>query len=1034
MDQKRIAPMLKGMLGNLLNTQVVGATLGPTLGSGFAKALNLPLHEAISEIIAFGVNGLTNAAAGLWSGGPATGGSGGDGSTPGSGDSGASATSGGSDGSGSWWGSSDEGGGSGGGTGDPLLDAQLGGADAGQGLGPAIDLGESIPVTDALGNFMGEMGPLGSTGYTLPGSVTPIDVGGILFENCAAALTDVGEITGAYWDSHSNSLVLIGKDAQNDRVKSLTLPGMDSDHLNVALRAALAGQPIGVSIDPPSQYRDGMKRGITPPDGTPMLVSYLGGTAGTLFGAIMFEADRLLKCLDKGVHNETRKPVRATVPGFKTLLEMIKPGGSHQENVWHRFWIVIDRVELKYDPATEALFFSDVSLKVLTETELEDPAKENYVDPTDEAFTRHLTEHYDEYSKNFPILGRLKDLAKVAAIAKFLANQQIPLDLGALFSVAPQEVKTPDTTPGISVMSPNIVVRHEGSVTHTSTLSLFGGVDMDPDPTVLADDGTARNLHRIAQSARPFETSTSWTFRQNGDMARALSIRVGHPRTPFRKVCDDHVFSQTDARELLRLRRLYDSTSTSGGDFGPGWFLAVPYSLTIVAPSGKRPEVLTRQEAKEPRHTQVLVLHDQGSGESSLYRQIQAPEHAGQTVFCRVIKQTPHKGGTSFTFNPADRVQAEGDCFLLTRDDKQYFFDLSGSLLGAQQNNRWLIRYHRQNGYLGLIEDNLGQVYEIKYDSSQPGRIIQVLSSDGTKVTYSYDHSGYLISVRKEGEILECYAYNLKGQLTEIRNGSGMVISRQVYNESGDQVTHPTDLVMDQSGRKVLRTIDHGRLMSVKEDDGATMHYRYGRHNELSQAVIDGRSGKRWSLGYDLHGRLHSLRDPEGRVTELSYDELGEVSGVSGPGGQARSFQRDQDGRLIGLTDVKGYRWLAGYNNNGQLVTISCPSGGTWNFEYGGSKPLKARGQAGEVQIDRKKDAYVAETMAPTGSWQKVIFDKKLNLLSNKIKGVKGINYKYDQTGNLRSVHHQSCTIQYDVNEDDLTLAVTFNRAQSQIG
>lgn len=1025
--------MLKGILGNLLNAQVMGATLGPNLRAGFAVAQNLPIHQALSEIIASGVKGLTNAAAGLWSGGSGPGDSGGDGSTPGSGGGGAAGTSGdgGDGGSGTWWGSGDGGdGGAGGGTGDPLLDAQLGGADAGQGLGPAIDLGESIPVTDGLGNIFGEMGPLGSTGYTLPGSVTLPDVGGILFENCAAALTDVGEIIGAYWDSQANSLVLVGKDAKKDRVKSMELPGMDSDHLNVALRAALAGQPIGVSIDPPSQYRDGMKRGITPPDGTPMLVSYLGGTEGTLFGAIMFEADRLLKCLDKGVHNETRKPVRATVPGFKTLLEMIGPGGSHRENVWHRFWIVIDRVELKHDPATEALVFSDVSLKVLTETELDDPTKEDYVDPTDETFTRHLTEHYDEYSKDFPILGRLKDLAKVAAIAKFLANQQVPLDLGALFSVAPQEVKTPDTTPGISVMSPNIVVRHEGNVTHTRTLSLFGGVDMDPDPIVLADDGTAKNLQRMAQSARPFETTASWTFRQNGDTTRALTIRVGQPRTPFRKICDDHVFSQTNARDLLRLRRLYDSTCTAVGDFGPGWCLWVPYSLTIVAPSGKRPEVLTRKEAKQPRHTQVLILHDQASGESSLYRQIQAPDQAGQAVFCRVTKQTLNKGGTSFSYNPADRVQLEGDCFLLTRDDKQYFFDLSGNLLGVQKNNRWLIHYHRQNRHLVLIEDDLGQAYEIKYDASQPGRIIQILSSDGTKVNYSYDHLGYLISVQKESAILERYAYNLKGRLTEIRNGSGRVIARQVYNESGDQVTLPSDLVIDQSGRKVLRTIDQGRLMSVKEDDGATIHYRYGKQNELSRAIIDDRSGKRWSLGYDLHGRLHSLRDPEGRATELSYDELGKVSGVSGPGGHARSFQRDKNGRLIGLTDVQGYRWTARYNDDGQLLTISCPSGETWNFAYSGDKLFKARGESGEVQIDRKKDTYVAKTMAPTGSWQEVIFDNKFNLLKNKIRGVKGIHYKYDQAGNLCSVHHQSGTVHYHVNEDDLTLAVTFNSAK----
>ncbi len=60
----------------------------------------------------------------------------------------------------------------------------------------------------------------------------------------------------------------------------LVMPGIELDHMLVSMRAALAGEALGVSIDPPSEYRDGLRSGSFPPDGTDMYVSYLGNSTG----------------------------------------------------------------------------------------------------------------------------------------------------------------------------------------------------------------------------------------------------------------------------------------------------------------------------------------------------------------------------------------------------------------------------------------------------------------------------------------------------------------------------------------------------------------------------------------------------------------------------------------------------------------------------------------------------------------------------------------------------------------------------------
>src|SRR5208283_2903608 len=67
------------------------------------------------------------------------------------------------------------------------------------------------------------------------------------------------------------------------------------------------------------------------------------------------------------------------------------------------------------------------------------------------------TNYYDDYAREFPVLARLKELAKITAAAKFFVRSGIQPDLSSLFLVSPVPVATPATTPGISVRSPNTI-------------------------------------------------------------------------------------------------------------------------------------------------------------------------------------------------------------------------------------------------------------------------------------------------------------------------------------------------------------------------------------------------------------------------------------------------------------------------------------------------------------------------------------------------------------------------------------------------
>jgi YD repeat-containing protein len=901
-----------------------------------------------------------------------------------------------------------------------LADAQTGGAALGDAVGVAAAADAAVP-SGLLGELLGDMGPLGSQGTTLP------DVGGILFEHCDAELSDVGELTGAYWDAQTNSLVLVGRTGPEGQAAVMGLPAMDQDNLAVALRAALAGDPIGVSIDPPAEYREGIRRGVAPPEGTFMLVSYLGGIEGTLFGAILFEADRLLKCLDKGVHNETRRPVRATVPGFKPLLEMIQPGDGGSCSAWHRFWFVIDTVELRHDPGSDALTFGDVRLKVLTETEVEGPPAQ-VVNPCDEAFTRHLTEHYDDYAKDFPILMRLKELAKISAVAKFLANRQMPLDLDALFSQPPQPVKTPASTPGIKVTSPNVKVRHMGNITQTRTVSLFGGVDMKKPPRVVPDaTGLARRLKELAQATRPGPGAAAWTFSQEGRLLHALALKVGIRQTPFRWKCDDHVFATGGP---LCIRRVYDATKPNR-DFGPGWTLWVPLSITVRLAGGKRREVRTTRDGSDRGPSRVLILHDHVTGQSHLYHFIEADPQGRPAAFCRVASQTTDDDGTSFSYDPADRILLDGDGYAVERDGRRYRFDSAGRLTAIVRGGEKLACYEWRDGRVARTSDGAGHSYEVCRPKGG-GPIRKIVASDGHTMFYTYDRQGLLAQGGAEREAAETYAYDAYGRLAEVRNRAGKVVARGLHDDLHEHLTEGQDVVTTPAGLRIWRRAAEGRLVSAKDEAGTVAEYHYGPDSgHLATVDIRHPSKRGWSLEYDPRGRISSLRTPLGGHVRLFYDDQGNVQGRQDERGRSVAYERDEHGRLVGGKDALGHTWSATYDPRGRLSQVAV-GGQLWQCRVGEGR-MELIGPGGTAVATSARDRAAWRAVAPDGTWRECVcrrlsqpFSERLQLARVCAKGVRATRLDYDSRASLCGVRSAPGRLHYDVDEQALTVSVTF--------
>jgi RHS repeat-associated protein len=780
------------------------------------------------------------------------------------------------------------------------------------------------------------------------------DVGGVLFAEAAEVLTDIEELSGAYWDDRLGHLVLVGKG--NGKKEERYLPIADKDHLAVAMRAVFTGDNLGVSIDPPAGYLESSK---FPPDGTRMLVRYLGCTENTLFGAIMFKADKLLKNLSMGVDNETREEVTSGVRDFENELNLSLKCRAERKSAWHRMWFLIDDMKLQV-PVGESsdrncLCFAKATLKVRAEyvSRENDPG----VDPVAERFATHFTAHYDDLVKEYPVLDRLRELAKIVAVAKWLKNSGKHVDLSFLSDYQFMDVPTPEDTPGTTVSTSTS--SRDGATTYTRTYSLYGGVDFNFAYQAAIDDERAIALRKVSQESKPCQTALVWGFSFEGEPRTAVSIPIARTNGNYVAFHTDFSSPPSDEPRAEIVRR-FDSFSTRRSIFGFGWTLKIPYELFVLNP--RKPD-------------SPIVLIDNVTGNESKYVFVR-----DEQGYYLVKDEKEEEGRVRFSCDPMNciRKNPQGIFTWSLKDGIAYDFDPQGRLVSAVYDSRRL-DYIYEKDRLICISDSLG--HEIRFIYGDGGRVQQIVVCGQATVNYSYDRNGDLVEVTDDRGTAKRYTYDAHHRLiksTDVRAGT---VSRNSYDPLGRIVKKGQDVVLDDVGNAIHRSYDSdGRLVLEKDKAGNCIRYEYDQTGNLKRSVTVDVKMRETVFEYDTQERVTGIINPEGHRVRLTCDSRANITSITDPNGHTRYFEYDNENNPIISRDAMGNEWKRRYDHLSRLRSLADPMGnkvelaydpngridsigtpqGTTRYQYDGegrlTRLIDANGRAVEYSYDSKSD------------------------------------------------------------------------------
>ncbi|CAF1436455.1 unnamed protein product [Rotaria sp. Silwood1] len=295
--------------------------------------------------------------------------------------------------------------------------------------------------------------------------------------------------------------------------------------------------------------------------------------AQTNYGRTMFEADWLLKQLSMGVNLDQYNaagPFPSPLPirifpasllalGLRDRFELESHQtsliGDEQNARYTRLWITVD-----HEKTLEALFpshetcsnqlasyseqiaigssiaihFSDVKLgvQVMRMTrgitgQLEDLLDPRLVEPTssDVIFASLMTNHYDEVAQHFPPLRRLKELAKLQAVAKWMIENDVDVDIEAALKC-------------IRESAPNAIEKVPALERKNVNTRIFGGVNLSvrqqyhdrAEPYLTLEKNEQTQLKNMVHRSLTITTST--------EKASSTIIPLPFVKKKFCSVCN----------------------------------------------------------------------------------------------------------------------------------------------------------------------------------------------------------------------------------------------------------------------------------------------------------------------------------------------------------------------------------------------------------------------------------------------------------------------------------------------------------------
>jgi len=360
-----------------------------------------------------------------------------------------------------------------------------------------------------------------------------------------AEYAHLADITGAMFDDKKGRLILWGPQIE-ESAGGYMPPFLMVDDFVMALKILDAGEYPQMSIGtfrqrvPTAEEMEQVRRSGKMP------VEYIPDfTAHTHAGFLLFEADRWLKTLGLGRDSLTYEPAECPVRGYRAMSDLAnvdKFDTSGKITPFGLNWFLPDAPQVATSGYTMKFVGYKMRVKYLALVD----------DPAIARFANHMTDHFDEYLKHYPVFRELVRFHKLTQVARWYRQCGFPYKR-LLKNYQPLPIKTLETTRmiqaqirdtngylagGVNFSAPNyyvapssVPVQYLGAPA-TPTWQAPPAISYSAPAAYGSYSGPAPVPTYVAPllSAEPATSTYSWTVEVDNQVVMVVALPVGKER------------------------------------------------------------------------------------------------------------------------------------------------------------------------------------------------------------------------------------------------------------------------------------------------------------------------------------------------------------------------------------------------------------------------------------------------------------------------------------------------------------------------
>ena len=308
-------------------------------------------------------------------------------------------------------------------------------------------------------------------------------------------------------------------------------------------------------------------------------------------------------------------------------------------------------------------------------------------------------------------------------------------------------------------------------------------------------------------------------------------------------------------------------------------------------------------------------------------------------------------------------------------------------------------------GLITSVNSPTTDVDTVLYEDDLNPTLPTTITVDGVSSTYEYDADGNIIKINQPEGVKHNFTYTSLHDVKTYTSPRNFVTTFEYVNGNVEEIIKPI-------GTTTLGYNNHGQVLSVTNPEGITVSFGYNQYgNQDEMTINNGAQGTiEASAIFDDVSRLKEALNPNNQQTKYFYDNRDFVTRMENALGHETKFDYDDNGNLDFITNDKGGVTDFEYNYFDWLTSETFGES-TKKYDYDDEGKLIKLTKPDQTELLYD---YYDNGLLQSNDYASFTYDDRERIKTVQKNNGGTITYHYDDLNRVTDLQYDGRTVSYE--------------------